>query len=69
MVLAKVKGRDDPMLLTYKTAASTQGQIYFAQATDARRSSDQKKYVFNCSTLNARKVTVDSVGRVRWARD
>jgi CRISPR-associated endonuclease Csn1 len=69
MVLAKVKGRDEPVLLTFKTAASTQGQIYFSLATDARRSGDQAKLVFNCNTLDARKVTVDPLGRVRWARD
>lgn len=69
MVLAKLKGREQPALLTYKTAASTQGQIYFALATDARRSSDQTKVVFNCNTLDARKVTVDPLGRIRWASD
>lgn len=69
MVLAQVKGRERPALLTFKTAASTQGQIYFALGTDARRSGDQTKYVFNCNTLNARKVTVDPLGRIRWAND
>ncbi len=69
LVLAKMKGQGDGVLLTFKTAASTQGQIYFALSTDARRSGDQEKIVFTCNTLDARKVTVDPLGRVRWARD
>ena len=67
MVLANWKGQE--ILLTFKTAASTQGQIYFAEHADARRSSEQKKFVANASTLDARKVTVDPLGRVRWAND
>ncbi len=67
LILADWKG--DEKLLTYKTAASTQGQIYFAEHTDARRSSDQKKFVANANTLDARKVTVDPLGRIRWAND
>ncbi len=67
LVLANWKGQEK--LLKFKTAASTQGQIYFAEHTDARRSSEQRKYVANASTLDARKVTVDPLGRVRWAND
>jgi hypothetical protein len=69
LVLARWKGNPEPLLLTFKTAASTQGQIYFAQHTDARRSADQTKYVCNCNTIDARKVTVDPLGRIRWAND
>jgi CRISPR-associated endonuclease Csn1 len=67
MVLAKWKG--DEKLLTFKTAASTQGQIYFAEHTDARRSSEHKKFVATANSLDARKVTVDPLGRIRWAND
>jgi CRISPR-associated endonuclease Csn1 len=67
MVLANWKGEEK--LLTFKTAASTQGQIYFAEHTDARRSSDQTKYVATANSLHARKVTVDPLGRIRWAND
>jgi CRISPR-associated endonuclease Csn1 len=67
MVLANWKG--EVKLLTYKTAASTQGQIYFAEHTDARRSSDQAKFVATANSLDARKVTVDPLGRFRWAND
>lgn len=67
LVLANVKGEEK--LLQFKTAASTQGQIYLVEHTDARRSSDQKKHVFSANTLDARKVTVDPLGRIRWAND
>lgn len=66
-VLANWKGQEK--LLTFKTAASTQGQIYFAEHTDARRSSDQAKFVATANSLDARKVTVDPLGRIRWAND
>ena len=67
MVLADWKGEEK--LLTFKTAASTQGQIYFAEHTDARKSSDYEKHVAKANTLHARKVTVDPLGRIRWAND
>lgn len=67
MVLADWKG--EKKLLVYKTAASTQGQIYFAEHTDARKSSDYKKFVANANTLRAQKITVDALGRVRNAND
>ncbi len=67
MVLANYKGEEK--LLVFRTAASTQGQIYFVEHTDARRGKSQKPFVFTANTLNARKVTVDPIGRVRWAND
>ncbi len=67
LFLADWKGQQ--RLLVFNTAASTQGQIYFSLHTDARRSADQTKYVANANTLNARKVTVDPIGRIRWAND
>jgi CRISPR-associated endonuclease Csn1 len=67
MVLANWKGEEK--LLTFKTAASTQGQIYFAEHTDTRRSSDQAKFVATANSLDGRKVTVDPLGRIRWAND
>jgi len=67
LVLANVKGEEK--LLAFKTAASTSGQIWFIDATEARPSKTQKVYSFNANTLNARKVTVDPVGRIRWAND
>jgi CRISPR-associated endonuclease Csn1 len=67
MLLASWKGREK--LMTFRTAASTQGQIYFAGHTDARRSADYQKLVCNCNTIEGRKVTVDPLGRIRWAND
>lgn len=67
MVLARCGGKEE--ILTFKTAASTTQQMWFAAHTDARKSSDYKKYTFKPSTLDARKVTVDPLGRVRWAND
>jgi CRISPR-associated endonuclease Csn1 len=67
LVLANWK--DGERLLVFKTAASTQGQIYFAEHLDARRSSDQAKYVATANSLDGRKVTVDPLGRIRWAND
>lgn len=63
------KSKDGPRLLTFKTAASTQGQMYFAEHTDARRSGDQARFVFRANLLDAQKVTVDPLGRIRWAND
>lgn len=70
LVLAKLKGHDAPVLLYFKTAASTSKQMQFAMATDARRSADQKPYIsFSPATLDAEKITVDPLGRLRWAGD
>jgi CRISPR-associated endonuclease Csn1 len=67
MVLANWKGEEK--LLTFRTAASTQGQIYFAEHTDARRSNEQAKFVATANSLDAKKVTIDPLGRIRWAND
>lgn len=67
MFLADRDGKEK--LLTFKTAASTTGQIWFADHTDARKSSEYKKYSYSPMTLEGRKVTVDLLGRIRWAND
>ncbi len=67
MVLADWKGEEK--LLVFRTGASTEGKIYFSEHTDSRRSADYKKYRATANTLDARKVTVDPVGRLRWAND
>ena len=67
LVLADWKGENK--LLTFKTSSSTQGQLWFAEHTDARKSSEYKQRVANANTLNAKKVTVDPIGRIRWAND
>lgn len=68
LVSAKLRDGSEA-LLVFKTSASTQGQLYFARHTDARKSGEQEKIVFNANTLDARKVTVDPLGRIRWAND
>jgi len=71
MVLAQVGGK--PQLLVYNTSASTAGQMWFYHHTDARPAKDKKKFSFMVNTLlgkaQARKVSIDYLGRVRWARD
>lgn len=67
MVLAIKNGKE--MLLSFKTAASTSGQMWFVLHTDARKASDQSVVSFSAATLDARKVTVDPLGRIRWAND
>lgn len=61
--------RGEKRLLVFRTAASTQGQLYFAEHTDARKSADYRKHVAKANTLEGSKVTVDTLGRIRWAND
>jgi hypothetical protein len=56
-------------LLTYNTAASTSQQMVFFHHADARPRSEKKKITCYPSTFIGRKVTVDPLGRVRWAND
>lgn len=58
-------------LMIFSTAASTQGQVYFNVHSDARRSSNRQKFVVTANSMDrdARKVTVDPLGRIRWAND
>ena len=67
MMLGVFKGKE--RLVKYKTGASTQGQLYFVEHTDARPDKTLVRYAVNANTLKARKVTVDAIGRVRWAND
>jgi CRISPR-associated endonuclease Csn1 len=66
-VWANIRGRED--LYVFRTAASTQGQIYFVSHTDARPSATAMKYAVKANTLDAVKVTVDPLGRIRNAND
>lgn len=67
IVLASVNEKEE--LLVFDTAAQTSEQMWFFPHTDARKQADRKSYSFMPSTLNARKVTVDPLGRIRWAND
>jgi hypothetical protein len=67
MVLGVFKGVQ--RLVCFNTAASTQGQLYFVAHTDARPRAKVAKYAVMANTLVGRKVTVDPLGRIRWAND
>jgi CRISPR-associated endonuclease Csn1 len=67
LVLSTWNGEEK--LAVFTTAASTSGQMWFVEHTDARRSSECKKLTSMITTLNCRKVTVDPLGRIRWAND
>lgn len=66
MVFGRFKGKD--RLVCFKTCASTQGQLYFAEHTDARRGSDYEKFVVTAGTISGEKVAVDLLGRLRRAK-
>jgi CRISPR-associated endonuclease Csn1 len=65
-VLGLFKGRK--RLMRFLTAASTQGQIYFAGHEDARPSGTIGKLAVNANTLSGQKVVVDLLGRIHPAR-
>lgn len=67
IVLANIDGTEK--LMVFKTGKSTTGQLEFCEHTDARKSSEQAKYQPMVNTLDARKVTVHPLGRIRWAND
>lgn len=56
-------------LFVFRTAASTTTQMRFVLHTDARQSTDADGFLVRPNTINAVKVTVDSLGRVRRASD
>jgi CRISPR-associated endonuclease Csn1 len=62
--------RDQEALYRFDTAASTSKQMWFRHHTAAGKSSDKRGVVSKKpGTLRARKVTVDPIGRIRWAND
>lgn len=71
MVLVNVGGKWTPLI--YNTSASTTGQLIFHRPFDARPLSERKKNSYSATTLcerdQARKITIDYLGRVRWAND
>ncbi|MFT3920958.1 MAG: type II CRISPR RNA-guided endonuclease Cas9 [Myxococcales bacterium] len=67
MFLGTFKGQE--RLVWFRTGASTQGQLYFVDHTDARPDKTATKFVATANSLKARKVTVDPLGRIRWAND
>jgi CRISPR-associated endonuclease Csn1 len=68
MVLLEHDGREG--LYRFDTAAGTSGQMWFRFHTAAGKSSEKLGIVSKKpNTLKARKVTVDPLGRIRWAND
>lgn len=67
LVLAMFKGQE--RLCVFQTGASTTNQMIFTGHTDARKKNEKEKFSATPSTLSARKVTVDPLGRIRWAND
>ena len=67
MILTEIDGFE--RLLVFNTAAQTSKQMWFHDHRDARKASKKKRWSFMPSTLDARKVNVDMVGRLRWAND
>ena len=67
LVLGTFKGKE--RLVRFRTCASTQGQLYFVEHTDARPDKTAMKFAATANSLKARKVTVDPLGRIRWAND
>lgn len=73
LVLAHTK--EGEKILTFSTAASSSRQMWFIEHTDARPKSHKdkerkrKEFSFMPNTFDSRKVTVDPIGRIRWAND
>jgi CRISPR-associated endonuclease Csn1 len=65
--LAEVEGRK--VILMFNSAPSTTKQLRFYGNTDARKSGKRTMFRFSVNTLTGRKVTIDLLGRVRWAND
>lgn len=71
LVLLEINGNDE--LFCYHTAASTTQQMTFYPHTAAKHNGTMygklTKYPASLMDLNPRKVTVDPLGRIRWAND
>ncbi len=70
-VLIRVDGSEKLMVVS--TVVSTQQRVHLVSACDARRSSSKKDIGCTLKSLlekyQARKVTVDLLGNIRWAND
>lgn len=56
-------------LVVVQTLVSTQPRVHIVDAKDARPSAKKKNIGKSVNALRARKVTVDPIGRIRWASD
>ncbi len=68
MLILEHKGKEE--LCRFISAASTSKQMWFRIHTFAGKSADRRGQISKKpNTLKARKVTVDRLGRIRWAND
>lgn len=67
MLIAVIEGSNRLVLVS--TLVSTQGRIHIVDANDARPVTRKKDIGKTPNSLVARKVLVDPLGRIRWARD
>ncbi len=67
MIKGIFKGQE--RLVRFSTAASTQGQLYFVEHTDARPAAQVVRFAVKANTLRGSKVLVDVLGRIRRAND
>jgi len=68
-VLLEEDGGRQLLVVTTLVAGEEQKRIHAIPATDARRSADRPNPSIGGKLLNLRKVTVDPLGRIRWAND
>lgn len=67
MLLAEFQGQQRPVVVS--SLVSTQKLIRIVDAIDARPASKKKIESKSPSSLRGRKITVDPLGRIRWAND
>ena len=56
-------------LVLVRTSVSTEKKIIFVEHTDARPDKAIAKRSVSINRFTGRKVTVDPIGRIRWAND
>jgi CRISPR-associated endonuclease Csn1 len=69
--LCLLKNGDQSLLVKMRTSKSTENRIKFALVEDARREYHPINVTINTlfTKWHARKVTIDPLGRIRWAND
>lgn len=63
------QGQDQLVVVSTLVAGEDQKRIHAVPAVDARKSSKRPNPSIGSKLVNARKVTVDPLGRIRWAND
>jgi CRISPR-associated endonuclease Csn1 len=68
-VLATINGKERLLIVRKLVAGKDIQRVVFVAHTDARPSKEMKEFAVMVKGLNVRKVTVDPLGRIRWAND